>query len=157
MKKNMKKLLVIALALMPGFSIHSLAQDDGGSNKPEVGNNDSGPIDLGLAGTRPRIVPDEPTDIPIVPFPDSGIPEPRFRNNAQEPHCYYQDGVVYIDADVTVTSITATVTRYADSQVWSGSSITNSLNITASEDPGEYYLKLTLSDGQSYRGKYIIE
>ena len=30
----MKKLLVIALALMPGFSIHSFAQDDGGSNKP---------------------------------------------------------------------------------------------------------------------------
>ena len=60
-------------------------------------------------------------------------------------------------ADATVTAITATVIRYADNQVWSNATSTNSLTITASDYPGEYYLQLTHSTGQSYKGKYIIE
>ena len=82
---------------------------------------------------------------------------PRFRNSAQAPHCYHIGGVVYIDAATTVTYINASVTRYEDNQVWSNASNTNTLSIITSADAGEYYLHLTLSTGQSYIGKYIIQ
>ena len=205
MKKNMKKLLVIVMALMPSLSILSFAQEPGGgidpnelpiksvpglgipgprvmANEPDdipiipepglggggprimsvgdPGDNDGGPIDLGLGGVRPRFMPDDYDDIPVVPHPNPNPNpghEPRIRNNAQAPYCYHSAGVVYIEADSCITYINASVTRYADNQVWSNAASGNTLNITASPDFGEYYLELTLSSGQSYIGKYIIE
>jgi hypothetical protein len=101
-------------------------------------------------------VPDEPIPIPITPAPNP-FPNPGPRSTAQLPHCYHQDVVVSIDADSSITYINAYVIRSYDNQVWSGAAAGNTLSITASSDSGEYYLKLTLSDGQSYQGKYIIE
>ena len=134
MKLNMKKLLVIALALMPSLSISVMAQTPGG-----------GPSE-----------PD-PEVIPVKP-PPSPIPNPAPRSSSYDlQYCYHQSGVVYIDADTTITYINASVTRYSDNQVWSDAAATNTLAITVSPDPGEYHLQLTLSTGQSYQGKYIIE
>ena len=151
MKRNMKKLLVIALALMPSLSISVMAQDDG--DDPEVIPVIKTPIPTPEG---PRLIPDEPIPIPITPEPKP-FPNPGPRSAAQAPHCFFQSGVVYIDADTTVTYINASVTRYSDNQVWSDAAATNTLVISASPDPGEYHLQLTLSIGQSYQGKYIIE
>ena len=153
MKRNMKKLLVIALALMPSLSISTFAQD-GGEGGGTIPPGSDEPLNIPLIVIRPRLVPDEP--IPIKPMPEP-IPNPAPRSAAQAPDCYFQDGVVYIDADTTITYINASVTRYSDNQVWSDDAATNTLAITVSPDPGEYHLQLTLSTGQSYQGKYIIE
>lgn len=154
MKKNMKKLLVIALALMPSLSISVMAQSPGGG--PSDPDPEVIPVKQVPTPTNPgpRIVPDEP--IPITPAPNP-FPNPGPRSTAQFPHCYHQDGVVSIDADSSITYINAYVIRSYDNQVWSGAAAGNTLSIAASSDSGEYYLKLTLSDGQSYQGKYIIE
>ena len=202
MKKNMKKLLVIALALMPSLSISVMAQPSGDDPEvipvkqvplpsnpgPRIAPLDYDDIPLkplpdpdpnpnpiprltsqgdevipikprpGDGGVPvPRVRSNEPDDIPIIPDPNSGGTLPRFRNSAQAPHCYHIGGVVYIDAATTVTYINATVTRYDDNQVWSNASNTNTLSITTSTDAGSYLLELTLSTGQSYKGKYIIE
>ena len=153
MKRNMKKLLVIALALMPSLSINTFAQD-GGEGGGTIPPGSDEPLNIPLIVIRPRLVPDEP--IPIKPMPEP-IPNPAPRNAAQAPDCYFQDGVVYIDADTTITYINASVTRYSDNKVWSDAAATNTLAITVSPAPGEYHLQLTLSTGQSYQGKYIIE
>ncbi len=155
MKLNMKKLLVIALAIMPSLSINTFAQD-GGEGGGTIPPGSDEPLNLPLIVIRPRLVPDEPIPIPITPAPNP-FPNPGPRSAAQAPDCYFQDGVVYIDADTTITYINAKVTRSADAQVWSDAAATNTLAITASPDPGEYHLQLTLSTGQSYQGKYIIE
>ncbi len=156
MKLNMKKLLVIALALMPSLSISVMAQSPGGG--PSDPDPEVIPVKQVPTPTNPgpRIIPDEPIPIPITPEPNP-FPNPGPRSAAQAPQCYFQDGVVYINADTTITYINAKVTRYSDNQVWSDAAATNTLVITASPAPGEYHLKLTLSDGQSYQGKYIIE
>ena len=153
MKRNMKKLLVIALALMPSLSINTFAQD-GGEGGGTIPPGSDEPLNIPLIVIRPRLVPDEP--IPIKPMPDP-IPNPGPRTAAQAPNCYFQSGAVYIDADPTITYINASVTRYSDNQVWSDAAATNTLAITVAPDPGEYHLQLTLSTGQSYQGKYIIE
>ena len=230
MKKNMKKLLVIVMALMPSLSI--LAMNPGGimivpdepGNIPIVPDPNAGigtgpriqsvgPSDIPVTplplpgGPGPRIQSNEPDDIPIKSDPGTGIPvprimsvgddgiddgglidlgfggvrprqdidpnlipvtphpnptpnpghEPRIRSVVQYPECYHYDGVVYIYADNTITYINASVTRYDDNQVWSNAGSGNTLSITASDASGEYYLELTLSSGQSYIGKYIIE
>ncbi len=155
MKLNMKKLLVIALAIMPSLSINTFAQD-GGEGGGTIPPGSDEPLNLPLIVIRPRLVPDEPIPIPITPAPNP-FPNPGPRSAAQAPNCYFQDGVVYIDADATITYINAKVTRSADAQVWSDAAATNTLAITVSSDPGEYHLQLTLSTGQSYQGKYIIE
>ncbi len=155
MKRNMKKLLVIALALMPSLSINTFAQD-GGEGGGTIPPGSDEPLNIPLIVIRPRLVPDEPIPIPITPAPNP-FPNPGPRSAAQAPNCYFQDGVVYIDADATITYINAKVTRSADAQVWSDAAATNTLAITVSPDPGEYHLQLTLSTGQSYQGKYIIE
>lgn len=156
MKLNMKKLLVIALALMPSLSISVMAQSPGGG--PSEPDPEVIPVKQVPTPTNPgpRIIPDEPIPIPITPEPHP-FPNPGPRSAAQAPDCYFQSGVVYIDADSAVTYINASVTRYSDNQVWSDAASTNTLVITVSPDPGEYYLQLTLSTGQSYQGKYIIE
>lgn len=203
MKKYLKNLLVVAVALMPSLSINTFAQPSG--NDPEIipvketpSPNPGGPRIMSVNPDeipvipapnpnpnprpnpgpriasaepdeipiksptddipRPRMRSAEPDDIPIIPAPglDPGT-MPRLRNGAQAPHCYHINGVVYIDAASTVTYINASVTRYSDNQVWSDANNSNTLAITASSDPGEYHLQLTLSTGQSYQGKYIIE
>lgn len=134
MKKYLKTLLVAAvLAFVPSLTTNTFAQDPGG----------------GTGGDDPVIIPVKGT-----PSPNPGH-DPRSIDPA--PHCYHSSGVIYIDADAAVTSITATVNRTDDNLTWSGTSATNTLSITVSPDPGEYYLDLTLSDGRSYIGKYIIE
>ena len=206
MKKNMKKLLVIVMALMPSLSIYTFAQTPGGG--PAVPDPDYipvketpapnptpgprimsvGPDDIPVTpaplpgGPVPRIQSNEPDDIPIKSNPGTGIPgprirqdidpnlipikpvpgpgtghEPRIRSVVQDPECYHYDGVVYIYAANTITYINASVTRYDDNQVWSNAGSGNTLSITASDASGEYYLELTLSSGQSFIGKYIIE
>ena len=231
MKKNMKKLLVIVMALMPSLSIFAMnpggimiVPDEPGNipivPDPNTGFGGSGPriqsvgpSDIPVTplplpgGPGPRIQSNEPDDIPIKSDPGTGIPvprimsvgddgiddgglidlgfggvrsrqdidpnlipvtphpnpnpnpghEPRIRSVVQYPECYHYDGVVYIYADNTITYINASVTRYDDNQVWSNAGSGNTLSITASDASGEYYLELTLSSGQSYIGKYIIE
>jgi len=230
MKKNMKKLLVIVMALMPSLSILAMnpsgfdlmpEPDDipiiphpgtggpgprimsvgpndipitpdpnvGGGGGPRIQSNepddipiksnpgtgtpgprimsvgdggsadDGGLIDLGFGGVHPRQDID-PNLIPVTPHPSPNPNpghEPRIRSGVQYPECYHYDGVVYIYADNTITYINASVTRYDDNQVWSNAGSGNTLSITASDASGEYYLELTLSSGQSYIGKYIIE
>ena len=181
MKKNMKKLLVIVMALMPSLSILAM-NPSGFSIVPDpddipivppsdpfpgprimsvdgIDDNAGGPIDLGLGGVRPRNRQDiDPNLIPIKPLPSPGTGhEPRIRNTVQEPECYHYDGVVYIYADATVTFITATITRIGDNLTWTGSASTNTLSISVSAAIGVYRLELTLSDGRSFIGEYIIE
>ncbi|MBR6370344.1 MAG: hypothetical protein IKS24_04610, partial [Bacteroidaceae bacterium] len=157
----------------PGPRIQSNEPDDI-PIKPNPGNGDPGPrimsvgddgidegglIDLGFGGVRPRQDID-PNLIPVTPHPNPNPNpghEPRIRSVVQYPECYHYDGVVYIDAAATVSYINATVTRYNDNQVWSNAGNTNTLSITTSTDAGSYLLELTLSTGQSYKGKYIIE
>ena len=176
----MKKLLVIVMALMPSLSI--LAMNPSGYGlMPEP---DDIPIvpHPGTGGTGPRIMSVGPDDIPIVPEPGLGgggprqdidpnfIPikqapspnpnpghEPRIRSFVQNPECYHYDGAVYIYADATITFITATITRIGDNLSWSGSGNSNTLTLSASSAIGVYLLKLTLSDGRSFIGEYIIE
>lgn len=227
MKKYLKKLLVVAMALMPSLSINTFAQPSG--NDPEIipvketpsPNPGTGPRIMSVdpdvipikpkpgddipaprimsvnpdeipvipapnpnpnprpnpgpriasgepeeipikspsdSYPRPRMRSAEPDDIPVVPFPGSDPGTmPRLRNSAQAPHCYHIADVVYIDADATITFINATVTRYNDNQVWSDANNSNTLSIITSADAGDYLLNLTLSNGQSYIGKYIIE
>ncbi len=226
MKKYLKNLLVVAVALMPSLSINTFAQPSGndpedipvketpspnpggprimsvnpdeipvipapnpnpnpGPNpgpriasaepdeipiKPEPGSGvpvpriaSGEPEEIPIKSptdhsTHPRMRSAEPDDIPVVPFPGSDPGTmPRLRNSAQAPHCYHIADVVYIDADATITFINATVTRYYDNQVWSDANNSNTLSIITSADAGEYLLNLTLSNGQSYIGKYIIE
>ena len=206
MKKYLKKLLVVAMALMPSLSINTFAQPSGNDPEdipvtetpspnpnpipaprimsidpdeipvipapdphPNPGPNpgpriaSAEPDEIPIKSPtddipRPRMRSAEPDDIPIIPAPglDPGT-MPRLRNGAQAPHCYHINGVVYIDADATITFINATVTRYNDNQVWSDANNSNTLSIITSADAGEYLLNLTLSNGQSYIGKYIIE
>ena len=52
---------------------------------------------------------------------------------------------------------TATVTRIGDNLSWSGSGNSNTLTLSASSAIGFYLLELTLSDGRSFIGEYIIE
>ena len=175
----MKKLLVIVMALMPSLSILAM-NPSGFSIVPDpddipivppsdpfpgprimsvdgTDDNAGGPIDLGLGGVRPRQDYD-PNEIPIKPAPSPGGDHmPRIRSVVQDPQCYHYDGVVSIYADSTVTFINATITRIGDNLTWSGSASSNTLTLSASSAIGVYRLELTLSDGRSFIGEYIIE
>ena len=94
---------------------------------------------------------DEPDDIPLRPANPEHL-QPR----SIEPECYYQDGYVYIIGSTNVTSISATVTRLSDNVQWSNSSTSNTLQIAVPTDAGTYRLELSLSDGNSYYGDYIL-
>ena len=203
MKKYLKNLLVVAVALMPSLSINTFAQPSG--NDPEFipvkehpsPNPTPGPRIMGFdpndipVNPKPnpnpnpnpnpggeRIMSNGYDDAPIVPWPGGNIPHPRIMsgdgNNTGEPIdlktrptrprsvgeipvCYHYEGVVYIEADASITYINASVTRYNDNQVWSKASNSNTLSITTSADIGSYCLELTLSNGQSYIGEYVIE
>lgn len=179
MKKNMKKLLVIVMALMPSLSILAMnpsgyvlmPEPDDIPIIPHPGTGGTGPRIMSVGpndipitpdpnvggGGGPRIQSNEPDEIPIKSNPGTGIPVPRIRSIVQEPQCYHYNGVVYIYADGTVTAITATVTRIGDNLSWSGSGNSNTLTLSASSAIGVYLLELTLSDGRSFIGEYIIE
>lgn len=97
----------------------------------------------------------------LPPEPEIGEPihiESQEQNQPRsiEPECYYLEGYVYIICDNSVTSISATVTRLSDNAQWSDSSSSNTLQIAVPTDSGTYHLTLTLSDGSSYYGDYIL-
>ena len=210
MKKNMKKLLVIVMALMPSLSI--LAMNPSGydlmpepddipitpmpdpfpGHEPRImsvgatGDNDGGPIDLGLGGVRPRSGGDhveeeknQSVELKVEnPRPrgddggyddggddDGNYGEPLInlhnggdipRSVADVPDCYVSGAVVYFEADPSITYMEATVTSLATGQSWTNTSITNILTVTASAAPGSYTIGLTLSDGTYYTGEYTI-
>ena len=86
----------------------------------------------------------------IIESPD--INHPR----SIKPECYYLDGCVYIMGSSTITSIDATVTRLSDNTEWSDSSLGNTLRLPVSSDAGTYRLVLTLSDGSTWYGEFIL-
>ena len=154
MKKNLKNLLVIVMALLPSLSI--LAMNP--SSFSIVPDPDDIPI---VPPSDPTPLPRQDIDpnlIPIKPLPSPGTGhEPRFRSVVQDPECYHYDGVVYIYADSTVTFISASITRIGDNLTWTGSDYGNTLTISTSAAIGVYRLELTLSDDRSFIGEYVIE
>lgn len=103
-----------------------------------------------------------PDDIPVVPYPANPNPIPGPRNRARaryvaaEPQCYYYEGEVTIQADPTVSYISAQVVRADDNMTWSDAGAGSTITLTVTSDPGTYYLYFTLSNGKSYIGKYIL-
>lgn len=97
---------------------------------------------------------------PVKPLPGSGGSGPHNRARAlyieQEPQCYYCVGEVTIQADTTVTNISAQVVRAEDNMTWSDAGAGSAITMTVTEEPGTYYLYFTLSNGKSYIGKYIL-
>ena len=182
MKKNMKKLLVIVMALMPSLSICSFAQEGGGTLPDDIPISSdypsSGPrprsggdhveeeknqsVELKLENPRPRGDDggyDDGGDDdgnygePLINLHNGGtIP----RSVADVPDCYVSGGVVYFEADPSITYMEATVTSLNTGQSWSNTSLTNILAVTASAAPGSYTIGLTLSDGTYYTGEYTI-
>ena len=59
-------------------------------------------------------------------------------------------------ADSTITFISAQVLRVEDNVSWSGAAMDDTLVFGVSTDPGTYILMLTLSNGKSYYGEYIL-
>lgn len=99
-------------------------------------------------------------DIPVIPDPTSGGSVPRNRARARylqaEPQCFYCDGEVTIQADNSISYISAQVVRTEDNMTWINAGVGNTITLTVSSDPGTYYLYFTLSNGKSYIGKYIL-
>ena len=101
-------------------------------------------------------------EIPIKQEPGTGggggAPKnrARARYTVQEPKCFYCDGEVTIQADTTVSYISAQVVRAEDNMTWSDAGAGNTITLTVTSDPGTYYLYFTLSNGKSYIGKYIL-
>ena len=131
MKNFSKKVLAVLLALLPCFQTDIMAI-----------NNEL------------------PTEIPVTPNdPPKPKPNPKPRSRARYtvndvPACYYYEGEVTIEAESSIASITATVTRLDDNEQFTGASTGNVLTIQVSEDPGTYVLTFTLSNGTGYYGEY---
>ena len=89
---------------------------------------------------------------------DDGAPKNRARARyiVQEPQCFYCDGEVTIQADNTISYISAQVVRAEDNMTWSDAGADSTITLTVTSDPGTYYLYFTLSNGKSYIGKYIL-
>ena len=102
----MKKLLVIVMALMPSLSILSFAQNPGGGFDPS---------ELPIKSVPGPSIPDPR----FSPNGDLGYPRPRSGNTVQDPYCYHSAGVVYMEADSTITYFNGSVIRYDDNQAWS--------------------------------------
>lgn len=132
MKNFRKKFLLVLLALMPCFQTIVMAGFPDG----------------------------EPEEIPVSPKPVPNPNGPRSRSRARyievSPECYYYNGEVSIYADSSITSISASVTRLDDNMQWTETSISNTLTMVVSTDPGTYLLTLTLSDGKTYIGEYTL-
>lgn len=101
------------------------------------------------------VIPEASEPIPVKNGEPGGI-QPRSRSISIAPECYYNNGVVTITADRSISYINATVTRLEDSRQWSNSSTGNNLLIDITTEPGTYMLELTLSNGMSYYGEYIL-
>lgn len=104
----------------------------------------------------------EPEDIPVVPDPNanSGGANPRARARARyivEPICTYFEGEVTIEAGNGITFINAQIVRAEDNVTWSDTCVGDTLIMSVTDEPGTYYLTITLSNGKSYIGKYYIE
>ena len=105
---------------------------------------------------------DIPEDIPVIPDPtnNSGGAGPRSRARARYievgPTCTYFEGEVTIQADSSVTFINASVERLEDNTVWTDASMSDTLIMSVTDEPGTYILTFTLSNGKSYIGKYIL-
>lgn len=101
-------------------------------------------------------------DITVRPFPQDpgsgGVPKNRARAlyKQAEPYCFYYEGEVTIQADPTVSYISAQVVRAEDNMTWSDAGAGSTITLTVTSDPGTYYLYFTLSNGKSYIGKYIL-
>ena len=135
MKNIGKKFLVVIVALLSCFPITIMATND----------------------DAPSAIPVTPRN-PPTPNP-TPTPKPRSRARFVEvktPSCYYYEGEVMIEAADSIESIEATVIRIDDNMQWSDSSISNTLVISVSTEPGTYLLNLTLSDGSSYYGEYSL-
>lgn len=133
MKKLTNKIFAVLLVLLTCFPISVLASEDNG-----------------------------PAQIPVTPIPDPH-PTPggnRARARARyvpiEPQCFFYNGELTIEGDEVVTIMTASVVRAEDNETWNESGSGNSLTLIVTEDPGTYYLYFTLSNGNSYIGKYIL-
>ena len=155
---------------------------DVGNDDPNAG----GPIDLGLGGVRPRSGGDhveeeknQSVELKVEnPRPrgddggdddgddDGNYGEPLInlhnggtipRSVADVPDCYVSGGVVYFEADPSITYMEATVTSLTTGQSWTNTSLTNILSVTASAAPDSYTIGLTLSDDTYYVGEYTIE
>ena len=101
-------------------------------------------------------------EIPIKQEPGSGgsggAPKCRARSRytVQDPKCFYCDGEVTIQADNSITYISAQVVRAEDNMTWRDAGVGSTITLTVTSDPGTYYLYFTLSNGKSYIGKYIL-
>lgn len=97
---------------------------------------------------------------PVPPYPGSSGSGPHNRARAlykqAEPYCFYCEGEVTIQADPTVSYISAQVVRAEDNMTWSDAGAGSTITLTVTSDPGTYYLYFTLSNGKSYIGKYIL-
>ena len=103
----------------------------------------------------------EPEDIPVVPDPNTSQGGgPRARARARyivEPICTYFEGEVTIEAGNGITFINAQIVRAEDNVTWSDTCVGDTLIMCVTDEPGTYYLTITLSNGKSYIGKYYIE
>ena len=133
MKNNVKKLLVVLLALLPCFQTSVMA---GGFDDPD-----------------PETIPVKQTPSPTIGGPRSRA---RARYTMEVPACQYYNGEVTIMADSTITFISAQVLRVEDNVSWSGAAMDDTLIFGVSTDPGTYILTFTLSNGKSYYGEYIL-
>ena len=133
MKNFVKRVLVVMMVVLPCFQTNAWAGDD-----PDV--------------------------IPVKPDANNNPgnnPGPRSRARAryiyyEAPECTYFNGEVTIEADSTITSITAQVVRLEDNVMWSDSDMDDTLIMSVSTEPGTYILTFTLSNGQRYYGEYTL-
>lgn len=99
-------------------------------------------------------------DIPVTPKPNPGGGLPKCRARARyiqvEPKCFYCDGEVTIQADNTISYISAQVVRAEDNMTWSDAGAGDTITLAVTSDPGTYYLYFTLSNGKSYYGEYTL-
>lgn len=140
MKNYSKKLLVVLLVLLPCFQTVVMA---GGFDDPD-------PVPIPLSGTpNPNPNPD--------PNPGGIRSRARARYTIEESlESQYYNGEVTIMADSSIVYITAQVVRLDDNQSWSNAGAGDTLVIAVSDDPGDYILTFTLSNGKSYYGKYTL-
>lgn len=136
MKNFAKRFVVALLVLLPCFQTFVMASENNG-----------------------------PENVPLKPKPDPNPnpnpnPGPRNRSRArfveEGPLCYYYNGEVTVEANNTVSYITAEVFRADDNMTWSDTSAGSTITLTVSSDPGTYNVYIILSNGQTYYGEYTL-
>ena len=104
----------------------------------------------------------DPNNIPVTPFPrpGGGGTRPRairFPRVDSMPECYFSNGIIGIEAQSNITHISASVTCLDNDLQWNNAASGNVLTLSVSEEPGTYFLLISLSDGNSYYGEYTLE